>query len=209
MRVYLDNNATTKMDNEVFEAIVPYLTEYYGNASSLHLFGKETNKAMNESRETIAKYLGCEPNEIIFTASGSESDNLAIRGIARAYKNRGKHIITSPIEHPAIKNTLKDLQDEGYEVTTLHVNKDGVIDIEELKKAIKDDTILITVMHANNETGAFQPIEEIGKIAKENRIIFHVDAVQTMGKVDIKPKEMGIDLLSFSGSSSTILEKWS
>lgn len=199
MRVYLDNNATTKMDNEVFEAIVPYLTEYYGNASSLHLFGKETNKAMNESRETIAKYLGCEPNEIIFTASGSESDNLAIRGIARAYKNRGKHIITSPIEHPAIKNTLKDLQDEGYEVTTLHVNKDGVIDIEELKKAIKDETILITVMHANNETGAFQPIEEIGKIAKENRIIFHVDAVQTMGKVDIKPKEMGIDLLSFSG----------
>lgn len=199
MKVYLDNNATTKMDNEVFEAIVPYLTEYYGNASSLHLFGKETNKAMNESRETIAKYLGCEPNEIIFTASGSESDNLAIRGIARAYKNRGKHIITSPIEHPAIKNTLKDLQDEGYEVTTLHVNKDGVIDIEELKKAIKDDTILITVMHANNETGAFQPIEEIGKIAKENRIIFHVDAVQTMGKVDIKPKEMGIDLLSFSG----------
>lgn len=199
MRVYLDNNATTKMDNEVFEAIVPYLTEYYGNASSLHLFGKETNKAMNESRETIAKYLGCEPNEIIFTASGSESDNLAIRGIARAYKNRGKHIITSPIEHPAIKNTLKDLQDEGYEVTTLHVNKDGVIDIEELKKAIKDDTILITVMHANNETGAFQPIEEIGKIAKENRIIFHVDAVQTMGKVGIKPKEMGIDLLSFSG----------
>ena len=199
MRVYLDNNATTKMDNEVFEAIVPYLTEYYGNASSLHLFGKETNKAMNESRETIAKYLGCEPNEIIFTASGSESDNLAIRGIARAYKNRGKHIITSPIEHPAIKNTLKDLQDEGYEVTALHVNKDGVIDVEELKKAIKDDTILITVMHANNETGAFQPIEEIGKIAKENRIIFHVDAVQTMGKVDIKPKEMGIDLLSFSG----------
>lgn len=199
MRVYLDNNATTKMDNEVFEAIVPYLTEYYGNASSLHLFGKETNKAMNESRETIAKYLGCEPNEVIFTASGSESDNLAIRGIARAYKNRGKHIITSPIEHPAIKNTLKDLQEDGYEITTLHANKDGVIDVEELKKAIKDDTILITVMHANNETGAFQPIEEIGKIAKENRILFHVDAVQTMGKVDIKPKEMGIDLLSFSG----------
>ena len=112
MRVYLDNNATTKMDNEVFEAMVPYLTEYYGNASSLHLFGKETNKAMNESRETIAKHLGVEPNEIIFTASGSESDNLAIRGIARAYKNRGKHIIASPIEHPAIKNTLKDL----YEV---------------------------------------------------------------------------------------------
>ena len=198
MRVYLDNNATTKMDNEVFEAMVPYLTEYYGNASSLHLFGKETNKAMNESRETIAKYLGAEPNEIIFTASGSESDNLAIRGIARAYKNRGKHIIASPIEHPAIKNTLKDLEDEGYEVTILHVDKNGMLDVEELKNAIKDETILITVMHANNEVGTFQPIEEIGKIAKENKIIFHVDAVQTMGKVDIKPKEMGIDLLSFS-----------
>ena len=186
------------MDNEVFEAMVPYLTEYYGNASSLHLFGKETNKAMNESRETIAKYLGAEPNEIIFTASGSESDNLAIRGIARAYKNRGKHIIASPIEHPAIKNTLKDLEDEGYEVTILHVDKNGMLDVEELKNAIKDETILITVMHANNEVGTFQPIEEIGKIAKENKIIFHVDAVQTMGKVDIKPKEMGIDLLSFS-----------
>lgn len=198
MRVYLDNNATTKMDNEVFEAMVPYLTEYYGNASSLHLFGKETNKAMDESRETIAKYLGAEPNEIIFTASGSESDNLAIRGIARAYKNRGKHIIASPIEHPAIKNTLKDLEDEGYEITILHVDKNGMLDVEELKNAIKDETILITVMHANNEVGTFQPIEEIGKIAKENKIIFHVDAVQTMGKVDIKPKEMGIDLLSFS-----------
>ena len=198
MRVYLDNNATTKMDNEVFEAMVPYLTEYYGNASSLHLFGKETNKAMNESRETIAKYLGADPSEIIFTASGSESDNLAIRGIARAYKNRGKHIIASPIEHPAIKNTLKDLEDEGYEITIHHVDKNGMLDVEELKNAIKDETILITVMHANNEVGTFQPIEEIGKIAKENKIIFHVDAVQTMGKVDIKPKEMGIDLLSFS-----------
>lgn len=198
MRVYLDNNATTKMDNEVFEAMVPYLTEYYGNASSLHLFGKETNKAMNESRETIAKYLGADPSEIIFTASGSESDNLAIRGIARAYKNRGKHIIASPIEHPAIKNTLKDLEDEGYEITILHVDKNGMLDVEELKNTIKDETILITVMHANNEVGTFQPIEEIGKIAKENKIIFHVDAVQTMGKVDIKPKEMGIDLLSFS-----------
>lgn len=198
MRVYLDNNATTKMDNEVFEAMVPYLTEYYGNASSLHLFGKETNKAMNESRETIAKYLGADPSEIIFTASGSESDNFAIRGIARAYKNRGKHIIASPIEHPAIKNTLKDLEDEGYEITILHVDKNGMLDVEELKNAIKDETILITVMHANNEVGTFQPIEEIGKIAKENKIIFHVDAVQTMGKVDIKPKEMGIDLLSFS-----------
>ena len=199
MKVYLDNNATTKMDKEVFEAMVPYLTEFYGNSSSLHLFGRETNKALNESRESIAKFLGAEPDEIIFTASGSESDNLAIRGIARAYKNRGKHIITSPIEHPAVKNTLKDLAEDGYEITTIPVDHNGVLDIEALKAAIKDDTILITVMHANNEVGSFQPIEEIGKIAKENRIIFHVDAVQTMGKLDIKPKEMGIDLLSFSG----------
>lgn len=199
MKIYLDNNATTRLDDDAFDAMIPFFKEEYGNAFSLHLFGRETGKAVAESRKVIADLLGVLPEEIIFTGSGTEGDNLAIRGVARAYKNRGKHIITSPIEHPAIKNTLKDLQDEGYEVTTLHVNKDGVIDVEELKKAIKDDTILITVMHANNETGAFQPIEEIGKIAKENRIIFHVDAVQTMGKVDIKPKEMGIDLLSFSG----------
>ena len=199
MRVYLDNNATTKMDKEVLDAMMPYLTEFYGNSSSVHLFGKETNKALMESRAKIANYLGITPDELIFTASGSEADNLAIRGIARAYKNRGKHIITSPIEHPAVKNTLKDLEEDGYEITTLPVDENGLLHIEDVKNAIKEDTILITVMHANNEVGTFQPIEEIGKLAKEHRIIFHVDAVQTMGKLDIKPKEMGIDLLSFSG----------
>lgn len=199
MRVYLDNNATTKMDKEVLDAMMPYLTEFYGNSSSVHLFGKETNKALMESRAKIANYLGITPDELIFTASGSEADNLAIRGIARAYKNRGKHIITSPIEHPAVKNTLKDLEEDGYEITTLPVDENGLLHIEDVKNAIREDTILITVMHANNEVGTFQPIEEIGKLAKEHRIIFHVDAVQTMGKLDIKPKEMGIDLLSFSG----------
>ena len=143
--------------------------------------------------------MGIKPDELIFTASGSEADNLAIRGVARAYKKRGKHIITSSIEHPAVKNTLKDLQEDGFEVTTLKVDENGLIDLEELKKSIREDTILITVMHANNEVGTIQPVEEIGRIAHENKIIFHVDAVQTMGKIDIKPKEMGIDLLSFSG----------
>lgn len=199
MKVYLDNNATTKMDKEVLDAMMPYLTEYYGNSSSLHLFGRETNVALTESRAKIAGFLGAAPDEIIFTASGSEADNLAIRGIARAYKNRGKHIITSPIEHPAVKNTLKDLEEDGYEITVLPVDENGLLHVEDVKKAVREDTILITVMHANNEVGTFQPIEEIGKVAKENRIIFHVDAVQTMGKLDIKPKQMGIDLLSFSG----------
>ncbi|MGF6905902.1 cysteine desulfurase NifS [Fusobacterium sp. PH5-44] len=199
MKVYLDNNATTKLDREVFEAMIPYMTEYYGNASSLHLFSKETTTAMNDSREKIANILGVSPEEIIFTGSGSEADNIAIRSIAKAYKNRGKHIITSSIEHPAVQNTLKDLADDGYDVTFVPVDKNALIDLEVLKKSIREDTILITVMHANNEVGTFQPIEEIAKIAKENKVIFHTDAVQTTGKIEIKPKELGVDLLSFSG----------
>ena len=199
MRVYLDNNATTKLDKDVFDAMVPYMTEYYGNASSLHIFSKETTKAMNDARDTIARLLGVSPDEVIFTGSGSEADNMALRSIAKAYKNRGNHIISTSIEHPAGQNTLKDLENDGYEITLLPVNSDGVVDLKALKGAIKEDTILISVMHANNEVGAFQPIEEIAKIAKENKVIFHVDAVQTMGKVPIKPKEIGIDLLSFSG----------
>lgn len=199
MRVYLDNNATTKVDPEVFEAMVPYLTEYYGNSSSLHLFANETSQALTQARNTIARILKARPSEIIFTASGSEADNLAIRGIAKAYKHRGKHIITSTIEHPAIKNTYLDLEEEGFEITMVPVDENGVLKLEELKNAIREDTILISVMHANNEVGSFQPIEEVAKIAKEHRILFHVDAVQTMGKLKIHPEEMGIDLLSFSG----------
>lgn len=198
MKIYLDNNATTRLDDDAFDAMIPFFKEEYGNAFSLHLFGRETGKAVAESRKVIADFLGVLPEEIIFTGSGTEGDNLAIRGVARAYKNRGKHIIVSSIEHPGVRNTCKDLEKEGFEITVLNVDKNGVIDLEQLKSAIKDETILISVMHANNETGVIQPIEEIGKIAKENKILFHVDAVQSMGKLEINPKEMGIDLLVFT-----------
>ena len=199
MKVYLDNNATTKVDEEVVKAMIPYFSEYYGNPFSLHLFGNETGLAVTQARQTIADILKAKPNEIIFTASGSEADNLAIRGIAKAYKHRGKHIITSTIEHPAVKNTFMDLIEDGFEVTMVPVDENGVMIMDEFKKALREDTILVSVMHANNEVGTFQPIEEIAKITKERKIIFHVDAVQTMGKVEIYPEKMGIDLLSFSG----------
>ena len=199
MKVYLDNNATTKVDEEVVKAMIPYFSEYYGNPFSLHLFGNETGLAVTQARQTIADILKAKPSEIIFTASGSEADNLAIRGIARAYKHRGKHIITSTIEHPAVKNTFMDLMEDGFEITMVPVDENGVMIMDEFKKALREDTILVSVMHANNEVGSFQPIEEIAKITKERKIIFHVDAVQTMGKVEIYPEKMGIDLLSFSG----------
>ena len=199
MKVYLDNNATTKVDEEVVKAMMPYFSDYYGNPFSLHLFGNETGLAVTEARQTIADILKAKPSEIIFTASGSEADNLAIRGIAKAYKHRGKHIITSTIEHPAVKNTFIDLMEDGFEVTMIPVDENGVMILDEFKKALREDTILVSVMHANNEVGSFQPVEEIGKITKERKIIFHVDAVQTMGKVEIYPEKMGIDLLSFSG----------
>lgn len=199
MKVYLDNNATTKVDEEVVKAMMPYFSDYYGNPFSLHLFGNETGLAVTEARQTIADILKAKPSEIIFTASGSEADNLAIRGIAKAYKHRGKHIITSTIEHPAVRNTFIDLMEDGFEVTMVPVDENGVMILDEFKKALREDTILVSVMHANNEVGAFQPVEEIGKITKERKIIFHVDAVQTMGKVEIYPEKMGIDLLSFSG----------
>ena len=199
MKVYLDNNATTKVDEEVVKAMIPYFSEYYGNPFSLHLFGNETGLAVTQARQTIADILKAKPSEIIFTASGSEADNLAIRGIARAYKHRGKHIITSTIEHPAVKNTFMDLMEDGFEITMVPVDENGVMIMDEFKKALREDTILVSVMHANNEVGTFQPIEEIAKITKERKIIFHVDAVQTMGKVEIYPEKMGIDLLSFSG----------
>ncbi len=199
MKVYLDNNATTRVDDKVLEAMLPYFGEVYGNPSSMHGFGQESNKAMEEARKTIADILGVEASELVFTASGTESDNMAIRGVARAYKRRGNHIITSCIEHPAVRNTCKDLEKEGYEVTYLSVDENGLVDLEELKAAIKRETILITVMHANNEIGTIQPIEEIAKIANEKKIVFHTDAVQSAGKLKLRPKEVGIDLLTISG----------
>lgn len=199
MRVYLDNNATTKMDPKVLEAMMPFLTEEYGNAFSMHLFGKETGIAVSEAREKIATLLKVKAEEIIFTSSGTESDNIAVRGVAKAYKNRGNHIITSTIEHPAIKNTFKDLEQDGYKVTFVPVDKNGVIDVKALEEAIMPETVLISVMHANNEVGTIEPIKLIGEIAKKNRVLLHVDAVQTVGKIPVYPKELGADLLTFSG----------
>ena len=197
--IYLDNNATTKTDEEVVKAMMPYLLENYGNPSSIYKIGRENRKAIEEARETVAQILNCEPNEIYFTSGGSESDNTAIRGIAYSYIKKGKHIITSKIEHPAVLETCKQLEKEGFEVTYIGVNENGIIDLEELKKAIKPTTTLITIMYANNEIGTLQPIKEIGEIAKENKIIFHTDAVQAVGNIKIDVKELNIDSLSLSG----------
>lgn len=197
--IYLDNNATTKTDEEVVKAMMPYLLENYGNPSSIYKIGRENRKAIEEARETVAEILNCEPNEIYFTSGGSESDNTAIRGIAYSYIKKGNHIITSKIEHPAVLETCKQLEKEGFEVTYIGVDENGIVDLEELKKAIKPTTTLITIMYANNEIGTLQPIKEIGEIAKENKIIFHTDAVQAVGNIKIDVKELNIDSLSLSG----------
>ena len=197
-RVYLDNNATTKTDEKVLEAMLPYFCEVYGNAHSMHSFGQEAGKALDLSRETVSNILKIEKTELIFTGTGVEGNNLAIRGIARAYKRRGNHIITSTIEHPGVKNTCQDLEREGFEVSYIPVDKNGVVILEELKKAIRKETILVTLIHANNETGVVQPIEEIAKITQKNKIVFHTDAVQTVGKIPVYPKELGVDLMTFS-----------
>lgn len=196
--IYLDNNATTKTDEEVVKAMMPYLLENYGNPSSIYKIGRENRKAVEESREKIAQILNCEPNEIYFTSGGSESDNTAIRGIAYSYKNKGNHIIASKIEHSAVLETCKQLEKEGFEVSYIGVNENGIINLEELKNAIKPTTTLITIMFANNEIGTVEPIEEIGKIAKENDIILHTDAVQAVGSIKIDVKKLNIDSLSLS-----------
>ena len=197
--IYFDNAATTKLDDEVLQEMMPYLKENYGNASSIYKLGRESRKAVEDSREKIAKVLNCKPNEIYFTAGGSESDNTAIKGIARANRNKGNHIITSKIEHPAVLETCKGLEKEGFEISYISVDENGIINLEELKNAIKPTTILITIMFANNEIGTIQPIEEIGKIAKENNIYFHTDSVQAVGSVKIDVQKLNIDSLSLSG----------
>lgn len=198
-RVYLDNNATTKTDERVLETMLPYFCEVYGNAHSMHSFGQEAGIALDLARENISNILKIEKSELIFTGTGVEANNLAVRGIARAYKRRGNHIITSAIEHPGVKNTCQDLEREGFEVSYIPVDENGVLMIEELKKAIRKETILVTIMHANNETGVIQPIEEISKITRKNKIVFHTDCVQTVGKIPVYPKELGVDLMTFSG----------
>ena len=196
--IYLDNNATTKTDEEVVKTMMPYLLDNYGNPSSIYKLGRENRKVVEESREKIAEILNCKPDEIYFTSGGSESDNTAIRGIAYSYKNKGNHIITSKIEHPAVLETCKQLEKEGFEVSYISVGENGIINLEELKNAIKPTTTLITIMFANNEIGTIQPIEEIGKIAKEHNIIFHTDSVQAIGSVEIDVEKLNIDSLSWS-----------
>ena len=197
--IYFDNAATTKLDDEVLKEMLPYLKDNYGNPSSIYKLGREARKAIEDSREKIAKVLNCKANEIYFTAGGSESDNTAIKGIAKANKKRGNHIITSKIEHPAVLETCKQLEKEGFEITYISVDEKGIVDLEELKKSIKPTTILITIMFANNEIGTIQPIEEIGKIAKGNNIYFHTDSLQAVGSIKIDVQKLNIDSLSLSG----------
>lgn len=198
MRVYLDNAATTMVDPKVVKAMLPYFSEKFGNASSIHQFGKEAKKAIERSRSIIAKKINADPSEIIFTSGGTESDNLAIRGVAHANKHLGNHIITSKIEHPAILKTCNSLMEEGFEVTFIDVDSEGFVDLKALEEAITKKTILVSIMHANNEIGTIQPIEKIGKICKKKRVLFHTDAVQSFTKVPIDVRKMNIDLLSMS-----------
>ena len=197
--IYLDNAATTKTAKEAVDAMLPFFTEHYGNASSIYSLGAESKKAMTQAREIIAESIGATPAEIYFTAGGSESDNWALVATAEAYASKGKHIITSRIEHHAILHTCDYLKTRGYEITYVDVDENGVIKLDELKKAIRPDTILISVMFANNEIGTIQPIKEIGEIAKEHGILFHTDAVQAYGLVPINVDEDHIDMLSTSG----------
>ena len=197
--IYLDNAATTKTAPEVVDAMLPYFSEYYGNASTIYSLGAESKKAMDHARQTIADSLGAKPEEIYFTAGGSESDNWALKATAEAYASKGKHIITTKIEHHAILHTCEYLEKRGFEITYLNVDRDGLISLDELKAAIRPDTILISVMFANNEIGTIEPISEIGEIAKEHGVLFHTDAVQAYAQVPINVDEMHIDMLSASG----------
>lgn len=197
--IYLDNAATTQVYPEVFEAMKPYFTEYYGNPSSIYSFAGESKKAVDDSRETIAKLIGAKTEEIYFTGGGSESDNWALKATAEAYASKGKHIITSKIEHHAVLHTCAWLEKQGYEITYLDVDEKGTVKLDELRAAIRPDTILISIMAANNEIGTIQPLKEIGAIAKEHGILFHTDAVQAFAHIPINVDEMNIDMLSASG----------
>ena len=194
-RAYLDNNATTPLLPEIFEAMRPYFVEHFGNASSIHHHGQESRGAVERARESVARLVGCRASEIVFTSGGTEGDNLAISGLAKS----GDHIITSTIEHHAVLNTSKHLEAEGYEITYVPVNGQGLVDPDDVRRALRSNTKLVTIMMANNETGVIQPVEEIGKIATEADVYFHTDAVQAAGKVPIDVKTIACDLLSISG----------
>lgn len=197
-KIYFDHNATTPIHPDVLDVMGFYLKEEWGNPSSIHWAGRGPKKGVDEGREQVCKFLNCSAVELVFTASGSESDNLAIKGVAYSKKSKGNHIITTKVEHPAVLNTCKYLEREGYEVTYLGVDAEGMIDLEELKAAITDKTILITIMYANNETGVIFPVSEIGEIAKKAKVTFHTDAVQAAGKLPLDVKELNCDLLTIS-----------
>ena len=198
-KIYMDHNATTPILDEVFDAMAPYLKTEFGNPSSIHWAGRGPRKGVDEGRDKIARLFNSSSAEVIFTCSGTEGDNHAIRGAAYAQKAKGNHIITTKVEHPAVINTCKALQKEGFEVTYLSVNGDGMLDLEELKSSITPKTILISVMYANNETGVIFPIKEIGDIAKEHGVTFHTDAVQAAGKIPLDTQKMHVDLITISG----------
>ncbi|GAX61441.1 class V aminotransferase [Candidatus Scalindua japonica] len=196
--VYADNNATTRVDDEVLEEMLPYFKEYYGNPSSIHTFGRQVAGKMDQARERVATILGADTSEIVFTSCGTESNNYAIHCSLEAHPDK-KHVITTKVEHPAVLNVCKYFGKNGYEVTELDVDKGGMLDLDELRDSIKDNTAIVSIMHANNETGVIFPIEEIGKIVKEKGALFHCDAVQAIGKIPINLKHSYIDLLSMSG----------
>lgn len=199
MAIYFDNSATTKVDGRVVEAMLPFFEEIFGNPSSLHSLGRTAREHVEKAREKVANLISAEPEEIIFTASGSESNNLALFGIARALKHKGNHIITSNIEHKAISEVCAELEKEGFEITYLPVNSSGHIEIEDFKRAITDKTILASIMIANNEIGTIQPIKQLATYAREKGVIFHTDAVQGVGKMKVDVSDLGVHLLSFSG----------
>ena len=196
---YFDNSATTRIKEAVLTEMFPFLSKEYGNPSSLYSIGRKSKRAIEEARKRVASLINCNPEEIYFTSCGSESDNTALKGIAYANSNKGKHIITSKIEHPAILHSCQNLEKKGFEVTYLDVDKDGFVNLQTLENSIRQDTILISVMFANNEIGTIEPIQEIAKIAHKNGIIFHTDAVQACGNIPIDVQKMDIDMLSLSG----------
>jgi len=198
-RVYLDNNATTALAPEVYAAMQPYWLEDYGNASSIHWYGQRAKAAMETAREQVARLLGARPSEIVFTSGGTEADNAALVGIVEAARSATKHIVTTAIEHHAVLHTAQALEKKGVEVTSVRVGPSGVVDPADVERALRPETVLISVMHANNELGTIQPIEEIGRIAREHDIYFHTDAVQSVGKIPVDVEKLGVDLLSLSG----------
>jgi cysteine desulfurase len=195
----MDHNATTPVHPEVLEAMMPFFRDQFGNASSIHWAGREVKKYLDEARENVAALMNADPQEIVFTGCGTESDNMAIKGVASTHQDKGRHIITSKVEHHAVLHTCRFMEGWGYQVTYLSVDREGLIDLEDLRRSIRPDTVLVTIMFANNETGTIMPVQEIGEVCREKGVIFHTDAVQAVGKIPIDLKKLAVDILSLSG----------